>query len=434
MVQIFFGGLATVGALAATAEPVERAITGGVLMWPVSEALADPRVQVTVSGGAMSDGARRPLFPAVGGSFDPARGTATVAYGGTVTVAREGRSVIISNPVVAIDGDGATLSAGLEIRTQPGIPPSLHPTPSSTAPPSTEPAPTGTATVTATAAPSVTATPSPSVPPTAPGKEGPPGKSSTPGTPGKSATPGTTGTPNKSGAPGVPGVPSAAESAGPSPTQTAPVPSASVTVSPTAALTPTRIAAAGLAVLAVEQTAVEHKDRRVTWSAVPTMITQAAADALHAVLGEKAALAPATLSLTYEQDSVADVLSAIRGEAVTPCPTRSSGSPSGTPTGCGTPTGTPTASPTRTSSQTPTPTPTPTRTPSPTPTKTTTKSKPPTRTVQVVVTPAGKAKKESLAKTGDGYVLPLLTAGLGLIVGGGITIRASRRTGYLREE
>jgi LPXTG-motif cell wall-anchored protein len=41
---------------------------------------------------------------------------------------------------------------------------------------------------------------------------------------------------------------------------------------------------------------------------------------------------------------------------------------------------------------------------------------------------------DRLAKTGDGYVVPLMTVGIGLIVGGGITLRASRRSVYLRHD
>ncbi|MEU9886693.1 LPXTG cell wall anchor domain-containing protein [Sphaerisporangium sp. NPDC051011] len=56
----------------------------------------------------------------------------------------------------------------------------------------------------------------------------------------------------------------------------------------------------------------------------------------------------------------------------------------------------------------------------------------PTHTVTENTTlPAKNAgDEEKLAKTGDGFVIPLMTAGIGLIVGGGITLRASRRGAY----
>ncbi|PZG26943.1 hypothetical protein C1I98_33620, partial [Spongiactinospora gelatinilytica] len=62
------------------------------------------------------------------------------------------------------------------------------------------------------------------------------------------------------------------------------------------------------------------------------------------------------------------------------------------------------------------------------------KSARPTRTVVESVAPVDAEAEDSLAKTGDGYVLPLLTVGIGLILGGGITLRASRRSGYLRDD
>ncbi|PZG16887.1 hypothetical protein C1I98_38830, partial [Spongiactinospora gelatinilytica] len=102
--QLFLGVLAAVAAVAATSGPGPRGVTGGSLRWRLSDDLAGERTRVLLSGGVVQDGGGRFVFPAVGGDYDAATGTATAKYGGSVTIVRGTRTLVISDPEVVVHG------------------------------------------------------------------------------------------------------------------------------------------------------------------------------------------------------------------------------------------------------------------------------------------------------------------------------------------
>ncbi|MFC7582723.1 HtaA domain-containing protein [Nonomuraea antimicrobica] len=429
--QLFTGGVATVAAVAATSGPGPREVTGGTLRWSVSDGLADEHVRVALSGGVVQDGTGRFVFSMVDGEYDTGTGTATAKYGGSVTIVRGQSSLVVSDPEIVVHGGESTLRAELAFSGPPapsdpapsaGLPSTAPPTASGT--PATEPTPAPPGAT----APSTTAVPSTTAPPGTPS-----GAPTVSGTPSGSVTPPLSPTPTPqsptatvSGTVTPPPVPPSV--AGPTPSSE-PSP-------PTAYPTSMHLGTTDVALLALQQTDVKRQQRTVAWTGTPTAVSRQVADAMSGLFGTRAPLAPVAFSLTYEQDALDDLLTVIRGDAVTPCPSGSgTSSPSPSPTNCesGSPSHTPSSSPSRSPSTTPTSTNSPTSTP--TSTSTPKRSTPATRTVFESVTPAGgESVDDTLPKTGDGYVLPLLTVGLGLMVGGGITLRASRRAGYLGDD
>jgi len=101
-----------VGGTPALAAPVN--VAGGSLDWGFK---ASFRAYVSTGNGnppiATSDGATRNAdgtfdFPATGGTYDAAAGTATVNYGGTVVFSYPAHffEITLANPSVVVDGDG----------------------------------------------------------------------------------------------------------------------------------------------------------------------------------------------------------------------------------------------------------------------------------------------------------------------------------------
>ncbi|GAA0439852.1 hypothetical protein Aca07nite_48400 [Actinoplanes capillaceus] len=118
---------ALTGVTPAFAAPVD--VAGGSLDWGFK---ASFRAYVSTGNGnppiATSNGATRNAdgtfdFPATGGTYDAAAGTATVSYGGTVVFSYPAHlfEITVSNPTLVVDGDGTgSLKADVDLAAQNG--------------------------------------------------------------------------------------------------------------------------------------------------------------------------------------------------------------------------------------------------------------------------------------------------------------------------
>lgn len=117
------GILAGLGSFAyaqsAAASPAPRAmqVVGGRLAWGFTRTLqGEPRSawpSIIVGQGATREADGTIDFPAAGGSYDSASGTATMKYRGTATLTYRAGKVTVTNPTVTIDRTGTALRADL---------------------------------------------------------------------------------------------------------------------------------------------------------------------------------------------------------------------------------------------------------------------------------------------------------------------------------